>query len=244
MLPILFQSHDLILYSYPLLMGLGWGVAYQVFFSRVEISLKYGQLLFWGIFISSWIGSKLFFYFTTGAQFKNDLLYEASFWTGGGFVFYGGLLFAMLFLGLYKILKFPLSIQNLWAILPALTLGHAIGRIGCLLAGCCYGSETSWWWGIHLHSASRHPTQVIESLGLFLISFYILKSRASLMAFAVYFIGYGILRFGIEILRGDEIRGLWGPLTPSQWISLGLISIGFMLLIIKKFNKLQVLQPK
>lgn len=244
MLPILFQSHDLILYSYPLLMGLGWGVAYQVFFSRVEISLKYGQLLFWGIFISSWIGSKLFFYFTTTTDYKNDLLLEASFWTGGGFVFYGGLLFVLVFLGLYKLLKFPLSVQNLWAMLPALTLGHAIGRIGCFLAGCCYGTETSHWWGIHLHGASRHPTQLFESLGLFVISFYILKSRASIKSFAIYFMGYGVLRFGIEILRGDEIRGLWGPLTPSQWISLGLISMGLMLLLSPKFRHLPSLQPK
>ena len=244
MLPILFQNHDLILYSYPLLMGLGWGVAYQVFFSRVQIRPIYGQLLFWGIFVSSWIGSKLFFYFTTTTDYKNALLLEASFWTGGGFVFYGGLLFALVFLGLYKLLKFPLSVQNLWAMLPALTLGHAIGRIGCFLAGCCYGSETSAWWGIHLHGANRYPTQLIESLGLFIISFYLFKSRASQKSFSVYFIGYGILRFGIELLRGDEIRGFWGSLTPSQWISLFLISLGFILLLSKQFSRLQFLQPK
>jgi phosphatidylglycerol:prolipoprotein diacylglycerol transferase len=244
MLPILFQNHDLILYSYPLLMGLGWGVAYQVFFSRVQISPIYGQLLFWGIFLSSWIGSKLFFYFTTTPNYKNDLLLEPSFWTGGGFVFYGGLLFALVFLGLYKLLKFPLTVQNLWAMLPALTLGHAIGRIGCFLAGCCYGSETSAWWGIHLHGANRYPTQLIESLGLFIISFYLFKSRASQKSFSVYFIGYGILRFGIELLRGDEIRGFWGSLTPSQWISLFLISLGFILLLSKQFGRLQFLQPK
>jgi len=244
MLPILFQNHDLILYSYPLLMGLGWGVAYQVFFSRVQIRPIYGQFLFWGIFLSSWIGSKLFFYFTSTTEYKNALLFEASFWTGGGFVFYGGLLFALVFLGLYKLLKFPLTVQNVWAMLPALTLGHAIGRIGCLLAGCCYGIETSAWWGIHLHGANRYPTQLIESLGLFVISFYLLRSRASLKSFSVYFIGYGVLRFGIELLRGDEIRGLWGPLTPSQWISLGLILLGFFLLIHQKIGKLQSLQPK
>ncbi len=244
MLPILFQNHDLILYSYPLLMGLGWGVAYQVFFSKAVISPIYGQLLFWGIFVSSWIGSKLFFYFTTIADDKNDLLLEPSFWTGGGFVFYGGFLCVLLFLVFYKLLKFPLNAHHLWAMLPALTLGHAIGRIGCLLAGCCYGSETSGWWGIHLHGATRHPTQAFESLGLFFISFFILKSRASLQSFAIYFLGYGVLRFGIELLRGDEIRGLWGPLTPSQWISLAMISVGLMLLMTRKFDNLVSPQPK
>ncbi len=240
MLPILYQNHDLILYSYPLFMGLGWGVAYQLFFSKVDVNPKYAQFLFWGIFVSSWIGSKLFFYFTTDSYKEQDILSQASFWTGGGFVFYGGLIFALLFVSLYKLLKFPLTVQTLWAMLPAVTLGHAIGRIGCLLAGCCYGNITDLWWGIELHGAHRHPTQILESLGLFILTFFLLKSRASIKSFSVYFIGYGMLRFGIEFLRGDEIRGSWGPLTPSQWISICLILLGFGLVLYKKFNKLAV----
>lgn len=243
MLPILYQNHDLILYSYPLLMGLGWGVAYQLFFAKADIKPKYGQLLFWGIFLSSWIGSKLFFYFTTESINQQDILSQASFWTGGGFVFYGGLIFSLLFLGLYKILKLPLTVQTLWAMLPAVTLGHAIGRIGCLLAGCCYGNVTDLWWGIELHGAHRHPTQALESLGLFILAFFLLKARASLKSFALYFIGYGILRFAIEILRGDEIRGLWGPLTPSQWISLVMILGGSTLIFIKNSRQLAESKP-
>jgi phosphatidylglycerol:prolipoprotein diacylglycerol transferase len=238
MLPILYQSHDLILYSYPLLMGLGWGVAYQVFFSKADIAAKYGQVLFWGIFISSWIGSKLLFYLTTQSIHSENLLTQASFWTGGGFVFYGGLIFALFFLGLYKLLNFPVTIGTFWAMLPALTLGHAIGRIGCLLAGCCFGKETNMWWGIELHGAHRHPTQIIESLGLFLIAFIILKARPSLKSFALYFVGYGVLRFGIEILRGDEIRGAWGMFTPSQWVSMSLVIAGISIILFNKFKRL------
>lgn len=244
MLPILYQNHDLILYSYPLLMGLGWGVAYQLFFAKADIKAKYGQLLFWGIFLSSWIGSKLFFYFTTDSLNQQNVLSQASFWTGGGFVFYGGLIFALTFIGLYKLLKFPLTCQNLWAMLPAVTLGHAIGRIGCLLAGCCFGNKTDLWWGIELHGAHRHPTQALESLGLFILAFFLLKAHASIKSFALYFMGYGILRFGIEILRGDEIRGMWGPLTPSQWISLAMILAGIVLINFKNFRQLAVSQAK
>ena len=143
MLPILYQSHDLILYSYPLLMGLGWGIAYQIYFALLEPSYPKikAQILFWGIFVSAWIGSKVLFYLTT-ENLNQSLLMEASFWTGGGFVFYGGLISALIFVGLYKLLKFPISQQTLWSMLPALTIGHAIGRIGCLLAGCCFGKET------------------------------------------------------------------------------------------------------
>lgn len=243
MLPILYQSHDLVLYSYPLLMGLGWGVAYQVFFSRADIPKKYGLLLFWGIFISSWIGSKVFFYLTSTSSSESMILTDASFWTGGGFVFYGGLIFVLIYLGLYKLLKFPLSLQTLWSMLPALTLGHAIGRLGCLLAGCCYGAVTDWWWGIELHGAHRHPTQLLEAVGLFILSICLIKMKAGRRSFALYFLGYGILRFVVELLRGDEIRGIWGPLTPSQWISLGLIILGCGLFSFRKFMKLSFSKP-
>ena len=219
-------------------MGLGWGVAYQIFFAKADIEVKYGQLLFWGIFVSAWIGSKLFFYFTTNSTNHQDLLSQSSFWTGGGFVFYGGLIFAIIFLGFYKLLKLPLSRQTFWALLPALTFGHAIGRIGCLLAGCCFGSETDLWWGINLHGAHRHPTQALESLGLFIIAFYILKAKPTLRSLSVYLVGYGLLRFGVEMLRGDEIRGLWGPLTPSQWISISLILAG---IISESYNNFKAL---
>ncbi len=226
MLPILFQSHDLILYSYPLLMGIGWGVAYQLFFSRIDIPIKFAQILFWGIFVFAWIGSKLLFYLTTDSIQDYELLLNASFWTGGGFVFYGGLIFGGLFIALYRLSKFPLTTQTMWALMPAVTAGHAIGRIGCLLAGCCYGTQTNFWWAIELHGEHRHPTQILESLGLILLLVFILKSRASLKSFALYFMGYGVLRFGIECLRGDAIRGMWASLTPSQWISVLMVLTG------------------
>lgn len=241
MFPILYQNHDLILYSYPLLMGLGWGIAYQLFFAKIDIPQKFAQFLFWGIFVSAWIGSKVLFYLTT-ENLNQSLLMEASFWTGGGFVFYGGLISALIFVGLYKLLKFPISQQTLWSMLPALTAGHAIGRIGCLLAGCCFGKETDLWWGIELHGAHRHPTQALESLGLILLTLFLLKVKPTLKNFAIYFIGYGVIRFGIELLRGDEIRGHWGLFTPSQWISLVLIMIGITLIFAPKSSRLALNQ--
>ena len=244
MLPILYQNHDLVIYSYPLLMGFGWGVAYQIFFASAEVKTQFAQILFWGIFVCSWIGSKIFFYLTTDSLQDQQILTQASFWTGGGFVFYGGFVFAMLFLAIYKLLRLPLNLNTLWAMLPAVTLGHAIGRIGCLLAGCCFGKETHLWWGIELHGAYRHPTQALESIGLILVSVFLLKSKRSLSSFAIYFLGYGFLRFSIEILRGDEIRGLWGYFTPSQWISLILIATGLILIIYNKFKHLSVSEAK
>lgn len=239
MLPILYQNHNFILFSYPLLMGLGWGIGYQIFFSLFpkELSRSQGQLLFWGSFIFAWLGAKLLFLLTLPDDLSRNLLSQMSFWTGGGFVFYGGLLGGLVFLGFYKYLfKQRLDAKVFWPIVPALTIGHGVGRIGCLLAGCCFGKETQAWWGIYLHGSHRHPTQLVEALGLLILGVFLLKSRLPVRVLsATYLLGYGLLRFGIEILRGDEIRGSWFGMTPSQWISLALVMSGLGLAI-KQFQ--------
>lgn len=229
MLPILYQSNHLTLYSYPLLMGLGWGIAYQIFFSLIppKVTLKSAHAIFWGVFIWAWIGSKILFYLTLPEIDSAEVLSNISFWTGGGFVFYGGFLAGVSFLLLYHLLGFKLTMEKFWPIMPALIFGHAIGRLGCFLAGCCYGAPTTWAWGVFLHDHYRHPTQLIEALSLLTFGFYILKShRAHLLLISYYLLMYGSLRFLIEALRGDEVRGLWGPLTPSQWISCLLVLAG------------------
>lgn len=233
MLPILYQSHDFILYSYPLFMGLGWGVAYQIFFALMpeNISRYRSQFLFWGLFISAWIGAKILFYLTYPVGESREFIGEVSFWMGGGFVFYGGLLAGALFLLFYKFAYKKMTLEMLWPLIPALSIGHGIGRIGCFLAGCCYGKPTDWFWGVFMHDHYRHPTQLLEAIGLLILGIYLFKSKTSkLLLIGRYFLFYGILRFGIESLRGDDIRGLWGALTPSQWISLLMIVIGINIL--------------
>lgn len=230
MFPILYHGPDLTIYSYPLLMGLGWGVAYHFFFELIPMTtprLK-AQLLFWGIFLSSWIGAKTLFFLTLPQQHSLEFS-DLSFWTGGGFVFYGGLIAGLLFILVYRKF-FGLTPQLLWPLLPALTFGHAIGRIGCFLAGCCYGKETNWFWGIYLHEHFRHPTQLIEACGLFILGIYLIRSsKGKIYLTAQYFLFYGLLRFGLEMLRGDDVRGQWLHMSPSQWISLALILLGLTL---------------
>ena len=238
MLPILFQSNNLIIYSYPLLMGLGWGIAYQIYFGLLGESVprKQGMFLYWGIFLSSWIGAKVLFYLTLPSG-SESILTNSNFWLGGGFVFYGGLLGGMIFLLALLLLKFPLNTNNFWPVLPALTMGHAIGRIGCLLAGCCFGKETDFFWGIFLHGHYRHPTQLLEALFLFGMSFHLLKSKKpKAILLTQYFCAYGVQRFIIEMLRGDAIRGYWWALTPSQWISIFLVVLGVTLRIYYQKN--------
>lgn len=244
MLPILYQSHDLILYSYPLLMGLGWGIAYQIYFALLEPSypkLK-AQILFWGIFISAWLGAKILFYLTFPKEQDQTLLQQLSFWTGGGFVFYGGLIGGLLFIAGFKLADKKFNIKVLWAMVPALAIGHGIGRIGCLLAGCCFGKPTDLFWGIYLHDHYRHPTQLIEAIALIVLGIYLLKAkRNKLILLSHYLITYGLIRIVVEALRGDTVRGSWGSFTPSQWISFLLISSGLTLIFHPKFKALRSL---
>jgi phosphatidylglycerol:prolipoprotein diacylglycerol transferase len=245
MLPILYQSDSFILYSYPLMMGLGWGIAYQIFFALIppELGRSRAQLLFWGIFLSAWLGAKALFLLTIPSEISQTLLREASFWTGGGFVFFGGLLAGVAFVLLYRLSGLYLSPGVLWAMLPALVFGHALGRVGCFLAGCCFGKVTDWWWAVPMAGEHRHPTQLIEALGLFILGAYLLRSkRGKLWLLGCYFLSYGLLRFGVETLRGDLIRGSWGQLTPSQWISLGLMASGAIFLF--KFRGLDAAEQK
>lgn len=217
-------------------MGLGWGVAYQIYFSLIskKVSWKFAQLVYWGIFLSAWVGAKLFFYLTLPNHLSDDLISNLSFWMGGGFVFYGGLIGALIFLLVIRLLGFEINREVLWPILPALTFGHGIGRIGCFLAGCCYGSPTTLSWGVFMHGMYRHPTQLIEAGLLFMLGFYLLKSKHSIQwKLAFYFVSYGVIRFLNELLRGDSIRGEWGVLTPSQWISLLLVLMGIAIFSIK-----------
>ncbi len=162
-----------------------------------------------------------------------------------GLTFYGGLIISVIVIIIYSlILKIRIFyLFNLYA-LP-LTIGHAIGRIGCFFAGCCYGSPTAMWIGVkypinsvpylHYHANVKiHPVQLYESLGL-LIIFLILKYTDLSKRFAIYLISYSILRFFIELFRADS-RGSIMDLTifsPAQIISIVLLIFG---LIIMKRN--------
>lgn len=216
-------------------MGIGWGVGYQIFFSLLnpDFSKFKAQLLFWGIFLSSWPGAKILFLLSIPDSSEN-LIRNFSFWFGGGFVFYGGLVASLLFLGIFKLLDKKLVYKELWPMIPALVFGHAIGRIGCFLAGCCFGKPTEFFWGVHIYDHDRHPTQLLEALGLLLIGTLIVRKKIPTTAAATfYLVSYGGLRLVIEVLRGDTIRGHWGIMTPSQWISFLMVLTG---LLIYKFS--------
>lgn len=150
----------------------------------------------------------------------------------GGLVFYGGFIGAAAALVvLARVRREPVLRLGDFAV-TGLPLGHAIGRIGCFLNGCCYGSPTTLPWCVYAHDACRHPTQLIESLlnlvlyGLLLRFFGWRKKDGE--ALALYLMIYPPGRFLVEFLRGDE-RLRWLGLDAAQVISVALFLTGVVL---------------
>lgn len=156
-----------------------------------------------------------------------------------GITFYGGLIGgAAAFLIGYKYFAkaeykkyFPMVVE---AAPCSITIGHALGRIGCFCAGCCHGITTDSWLGMNFPGIGKvYPTQLFESVFLFILFAVLtyLYFKDYKINMALYLIAYGIFRFLIEFIRGDERGQFIIPfLSPSQTIALFLIILGAFLL--------------
>lgn len=165
----------------------------------------------------------------------------------GGFVFYGGLIGGILGIFIYS-KQFKISFKSLILILaPVIPLVHAIGRIGCLCAGCCYGMEYSGFGAITFHNSfiapnevQLFPMQIVESICNLVIFFVLLLTYKRFLGtyktIGLYLILYSIIRFILEFFRGDLIRGIYFSLSTSQWISIILFILGIV--ILKKKNSI------
>lgn len=145
-----------------------------------------------------------------------------------GFVFYGGFIFGLI--GAYassRLFGFTLS-RYAPALLPALPFAHAFGRVGCFLAGCCYGIHCTWGF-VHPDGVSRFPVQLSEAFLLAFIMLALLKNEKNrrMSTLRLYVLLYAPVRFFLEFLRGDEIRGIF-LLSTSQWISLILFALALL----------------
>ncbi len=182
----------------------------------------------------------------------------------GGITWLGGILgaFPVMVLGIHffcpRIKGNALFYFNL--LIPAIALGHCFGRIGCFCGGCCYGGVTDSFLGIQFPAGSNaalkypaldgsgkslplYPTQLFEAAFelLMFASMMIFYKKLRPHFLKMYCFGYGVFRFCIEFLRGDN-RGSTGfALSPSQVMSIVLIVIGVLLILYEKkkvFKKL------
>ncbi|MDD5698822.1 MAG: prolipoprotein diacylglyceryl transferase [Victivallaceae bacterium] len=164
----------------------------------------------------------------------------------GGLVFYGGFFLAMAGIITYCRMAKLDMIRVMDVFTPGLALGHAVGRIGCFLNGCCFGKITHSWLGVHYPEGSGpamrfaeapvHPVQLYEAGGNILLTVFLLillRRSGRGITMAAYMVLYGALRFGDEFFRGDyHYNELWlGIFTPGQVIGLLLIPAGIFILI-------------
>ncbi len=168
----------------------------------------------------------------------------------GGLTVYGGLLGGGVTAGAYALaLRLPLGRLADAAVL-GLGLAAAVGRLGCLLGGCCYGRPTELAWGLIFPAGSPaalrwgtgvpvHPSQLYEAVvlvALAVVCHSIGSRRPPGQGFACLVLGYAVFRFGHEFLRGDSAPALFG-LTPPQWISLALAAAAGSFLAIAVYMK-------
>lgn len=247
MLPVIYVTIS----SYGLMVFLGLFISLMFLFMRspkFDITFKEMISLTIKLFIGMAIGSKILSILVGIPEVLKDFSLKQLLILilTSGFVFYGGLIGALITLILCTRKKSN-KIDIINYVTPIFPLFHGFGRIGCLLAGCCYGKEASW--GVILYSEPdvvRLPIQLFESIFEFLIFFILLiyekkciKVHKQYQLMTVYLISYAIFRFCNEFLRGDIIRGIWFGLSTSQWISIFmLITIVLISIKSKKLNSI------
>jgi phosphatidylglycerol---prolipoprotein diacylglyceryl transferase len=241
MYPMLFEFYGLNIYSYGFFIAVGAiaGVAYMAVRGKKDVGLTFDQAnsLFLVIFLAAFVGGKFFLFFEDISYY---LQHPGRLVAGRGFVFYGSFLIAipamMIF---FKKNKLPTyAMLDVMAVTTCIV--HVFGRIGCFMAGCCYGKKTDSFLAVtYTDQACQadplntplHPTQLYEAmyiLFLMLILLY-LRDRTKFYGqlFLIYLILYAVGRFILEYLRGDLERGLLldGLVSHSQLAAASIIAV-------------------
>ena len=162
----------------------------------------------------------------------------------GGIVFYGGLIGGIggALLGA-RMMKRRMR-ELIVSIVPFVPLGHAIGRVGCLMAGCCHGMPYSGPFAVYYpHSVlglppeqGYFPVQPLEALlNLVICGILLLVQKRKQLGTELLFVYlslYAVSRFALEFFRGDAARGIYFSVSLSQWISIGLQIVSMLAFMI------------
>ena len=244
------------LYSYVLLTAVSFfvGISWSIIRApRHGVSPIFTSRLSWILVVTGLIGTRLGYFLFERPIREFDLVAMFRVWEPG-MVFYGGfglaVLSAILFCRMKSVSFF--SVADVAA--PPIALAHAFGRVGCLLAGCCYGKPSHLPWAIRFAknrwspappAIALHPTQIYEIIGLcFIVSILLLverRQRFSGQIFALYLALYACLRMAVEHFRGDDDRGFvsFGRAYPNSWLStstaigLAMIAVAAAIVVIR-----------
>lgn len=247
----LLRIGPLTIYGYGFMIALGIIAAYYMARFRAG---KYGiafdcvmSLLIWCV-VGGLISAKLLFWITQWSVWIQDPLFFIE-TLSDGFVVYGGIVGGIAAGYIYC----RRNKLNFWRyfdlIMPSVALAQGFGRIGCFLAGCCYGTETNSMFSITFHNSEFAPNNIplipiqlyasaldfCHSAVLCIAADWMIRknrNRDGKVA-ALYLIFYSIGRFVLEFFRGDLERGFVMSLSTSQFLSVFVLLGGVVLLCMK-----------
>jgi phosphatidylglycerol:prolipoprotein diacylglycerol transferase len=251
MFPRLFELGPLTVYTYGVLLAAAYLSGLQMALVRARRrGIDGTRVMDLGIYviISALAGAKLLLLVVDFDHFRNNPADLFSLVRSAG-VFYGGLILAVA-VAFWYLRRHRLPFWTTCDVFaPGIALGHVIGRIGCFMAGCCYGTHCDRPWAVTftdpLAAANvgtplgvpLHPVQLYEAGTELVILLGLLaferKGRAFPgRTFGVYLLLYAISRFVLEFFRGDDRGVVLGVLSTSQFISLILVPVSLVLLIV------------
>ena len=244
--PILFKIGNVTLYSYGFMIALGFflGIVLAMREARRlgENPEKIMDLSFY-ILVAAIIGSRLFYVVTAWSSFADNPLEIIKIWKGG-LVFYGGFIGAVATAVIYmRLHRLPIW-KSADILAPSLALGQTLGRLGCFLAGCCYGRSSNVAWSVTFTDQAclapvntpLHPTQLYSAftnLAIFgVLLVFSRRNKITGRVFWTYVLLYGLTRSIIETLRGD-FRGaeVFGLLSISQALGLTGAVVAIVMLV-------------
>jgi phosphatidylglycerol:prolipoprotein diacylglycerol transferase len=248
MYPILFHLGPLTAHAYGTLIFLGIVAGLLVGRAecrRVGLDPQVASEVVLGGIVAGVLGGKVLFLLTVAPQ---ELARNPALLTdlGQGLVWYGVLAANLLWVAAYARL---LRLRPLLLIdggIPCLVLGHAIGRLGCFLAGCCWGRPTDLPWAVTFRDPRSlapigiplHPTQLylsLHSLAVFALLWrWRRRKRYDGEVLLVAMVAYGLGRLPIEWLRGDVSRALGTGPAISEWVSVAAALSAAALLVLRR----------
>lgn len=235
--PVAFEIFGMSIRWYGILIGMGMLIGAVIAMKEAK-RLGYEEETLLDILIIALpcaiIGARLYY-----VIFNLDL-YD-TFWEminirSGGLAIHGGVLAAIL--SFYIISKVKKLDFWVWLDIaaPSIILGQAIGRWGNFINQEAHGGETDLPWGIMVDGLKVHPTFLYESIGNFIIFFFLRSLRKKKKfeghIFAYYMICYSIIRFFIEGLRTDSLY--FGPMRVAQMVSILFVGLGVLMIVINK----------
>lgn len=204
-------------------------------------------------FFGGFTGAKILYIIVSFDLIDWNNIFKLSYFNqlmSGGFVFYGGLVGGGIFIflaGKIHKIKVMFYLKQCIFILPLI---HGFGRIGCSMAGCCYGIPYDGIFAVTfpensfaVSGISLFPIQLVEAIMLLLIFAIILFLQLKIKyeyTIESYLISYSIIRFILENYRYDIHRGIFFGLSTSQWISIGIFLLAIAILIKNRIFNLKL----